>query len=197
MRRRDDTRYVARPAAGPGHDRVVGRRWRAVTPGTAGRVGGQWLVFCSTAEPLLLGQYDARGHLVAQFKLREGTKIFGRAAPDITLTATDMIMSRRHASIVVGGGQVYVRELNSANGMFLKVDGVTRLTDGDMLRMGNQALRFGLVEAPVRSEVLKVATGRLQVARSPWSSPWHRERSWCSRTGNRRAHSNRDKRSAT
>jgi len=46
---------------------------RAVTPGTVGRVGGQWLVFGSTAEPLLLGQYDARGHLVAQFRLREGT----------------------------------------------------------------------------------------------------------------------------
>jgi ferredoxin/pSer/pThr/pTyr-binding forkhead associated (FHA) protein/thioredoxin reductase len=138
---------------------------RAVTPGTVGRVGGQWLVFGSTAEPLLLGQYDARGHLVAQFRLREGTQILGRAAPDITLTATDMSVSRRHASIVVGGGQVYVRDLNSANGTFLKVDGVTRLTDGDVLRMGNQALRFGLVEAPVRSEVLKVATGRLQVAR--------------------------------
>jgi ferredoxin len=65
----------------------------------------------------------------------------------------------------VGGRQVYVRDLNSANGTFLKVDGVTRLIDGDVLRMGNQALRFGLVEAPVHSEVLKAATGCLQADR--------------------------------
>lgn len=138
---------------------------RAVTPGTVGRVGGQWLVFGSTADPLLLGQYDARGRLVAHFRLRDGTQILGRAAPDITLTSNDMSVSRRHVSIVVGGGQVYVRDLNSANGTFLKVDGVTRLVDGDVLRLGNQALRFGLVDAPVRSEVLKVATGRLRADR--------------------------------
>jgi len=72
---------------------------RAVTPGTVGRVGGKWLVFGSTADPLLLGQYDPRGRLVAQLRLREGTQILGRAAPDITLTATDMSVSRRHASI--------------------------------------------------------------------------------------------------
>ena len=76
-----------------------------------------------------------------------------------------MSVSRRHASVVVGGGQVYVRDLNSANGTFLKVDGVTRLTDGDVLRTGNQVLRFGLADAPVRSAVLKVATGRVQVDR--------------------------------
>ena len=58
-----------------------------------------------------------------------------------------------------------MRDLNSANGTFLKVDGVARLIDGDVLRMGNQALRFGLVDAPVRSEVLQVATGRVQVDR--------------------------------
>ena len=65
----------------------------------------------------------------------------------------------------MGGGQVYVRDLNSANGTFLKVDGVARLIDGEVLRMGNQALRFGLVEAPARSEVLKVAPGHLQADR--------------------------------
>ena len=39
------------------------------------------------------------------------------------------------------------------------------MIDGEVLRMGNQALRFGLVEAPARSEVLKVAPGHLQADR--------------------------------
>ena len=138
---------------------------RAVAPGTVGRVGGQWVVFGSVAEPLSLAHHDAQGRQVSQYRLRDGTQIVGRAAPDITLTATDMSLSRRHASIVVGGGQVYVRDLNSANGTFLKVDGVTRVTDGDILRLGNQALRFGLFEPQVRSEVLKVETGRLSERR--------------------------------
>lgn len=138
---------------------------RAVTPGTVGRVGAQWLVFGSVADPLLLAHHDARGRQVAQYRLREGTQIVGRAAPDITLAATDMSLSRRHLSLVVGGGQVYARDLNSANGTFLKVDGVTRLADGDTLRLGNQALRFGRLEAPVRSEVVNMDTGRLQAAR--------------------------------
>lgn len=138
---------------------------RAVAPGTVGRVGGQWVVFGSVAEPLLLAHHDAQGRQVAQYRLREGTQIVGRAAPDITLAPTDMSLSRRHASIVVGGGQVYVRDLNSPNGTFLKVDGLTRLADGDILRLGNQELRFGRFEAQDPSEVLKVSTGRLQAGR--------------------------------
>ena len=132
---------------------------RTVAPGAVGRVGAQWIVFGSPDEPLLLMHHDARGRRVGQHRLREGTQILGRAAPDITLPTTDMSLSRRHASVVVTGGTVYVRDLNSANGTFLKVDGAARLAEGDVLRLGNQTLRFGLVEAMVRSEVLAVDTG--------------------------------------
>ena len=135
---------------------------RAVAPGTIGRVGAQWVVFGTTDDPLLLVHHDARGRRVGQHRLRDGTQILGRAAPDITLTATDMSLSRRHASVVVSGGTVYVRDLNSANGTFLKVDAAARLAEGDILRLGHQTLRFGLVEAMVRSEVLAVDTGRLR-----------------------------------
>ena len=135
---------------------------RTVAPGTVGRVGAQWVVFGSRDDPLRLMHHDARGRRVGQHRLREGTQILGRAAPDITLTTTDMSLSRRHASVVVTGGTVYVRDLNSANGTFLKVDGVARLAEGDVLRLGHQTLRFGLVEAMVRSEVLAVDTGRFR-----------------------------------
>ncbi len=140
---------------------------RIVAPGAVGRVGVQWVVFGSPDDPLLLIHHDARGRRVGQHRLREGTQILGRAAPDISLSSTDMSLSRRHASVVVTAGTVYVRDLNSANGTFLKVDGVARLAEGDVLRLGQQTLRFGLVEAMVRSEVLAVDTGpvrRPQVA---------------------------------
>ena len=135
---------------------------RAVAPGTIGRVGAQWIVFGTTDDPLLLVHHDARGRQVGQHRLREGTQILGRAAPDITLTSTDMSLSRRHASVMVSGGTVYVRDLNSANGTFLKVDATARLSEGDILRLGHQTLRFGVVEAMVRSEVLAVDTGRFR-----------------------------------
>ena len=113
---------------------------RAVAPGTIGRVGAQWVVFGTTHDPLLLVHHDARGRRVGQHRLRDGTQILGRAAPDITLTATDLSLSRRHASVVVSGGTVYVRDLNSANGTFLKVDAPARLAEGDILRLGHQTL---------------------------------------------------------
>lgn len=134
---------------------------RVVPPGTIGRVGAQWLVFGSLADPLMLTQHDARGRRVAQHRLREGTQILGRAAPDITLATNDRSLSRRHVSVVVSGRTVRVRDLNSANGTFLKVDGAAPLTDGDVVRLGHQALRFALVEAVdamMRSEMLAVRT---------------------------------------
>ena len=134
---------------------------RAVAPGTIGRVGGQWIVFGTPAEPLLLVHHDARGRRVGEHRLRNGTQVIGRAAPDITLSATDMSLSRRHASVVVSDGTVYVRDLNSANGIFLKIDTEARLADGDVLRLGQQSLRFGLVEVRVRTEVVSVDTIRV------------------------------------
>ena len=135
---------------------------RAVARGTIGRVGAQWLVFGTADDALLLVHHDARGRRVGQHRLREGTQILGRAAPDISLASTDMSLSRRHVSIVVSGGSVYVRDLNSANGTFLKVDGTARLSEGDILRLGHQTLRFGLVEAMVQSVVLAVDSERFR-----------------------------------
>lgn len=140
---------------------------RVVAPGAIVRVGAQWIVFGTTDDPLRLVHHDARGGRVGEHRLREGTQILGRAAPDITLAATDMSLSRRHASIVVSGGTVFVRDLNSVNGTFLKVDGTARLVDGDILRLGQQTLRFGVVEAKVRSEVLRVDASKLRPPQTP------------------------------
>ena len=140
---------------------------RVVPPGTIARVGAQWLVFGTSTDPLLLAHHDAQGKRVGQHRLREGTQVLGRAAPDITLSATDMSLSRRHASVVVTGELVLVRDLNSANGTFLKVAGSARLAEGDIVRAGHQVLRFGLIGAMVSSEVVALDAGPHQRSASP------------------------------
>ena len=123
-------------------------RERVVAPGTLARMGGQWLVFGSTDDPLRLTHHDAHGKLVGRHRLQEGTQIIGRRAPDITLAPDDIHLSRRHASVAVTGTRVLLRDLNSANGIYLKVAGALLLEEGDILRVGHQALRFGPLDRP-------------------------------------------------
>ena len=55
-------------------------------------------------------------------------------------------MSRRHAKIELrtssGGIGVFLQDLGSANGTYLRVRNQITLSDGDMLRLGDQLLRF-------------------------------------------------------
>ena len=132
-------------------------RERAVEPGTVARMGRQWLVLGSMRNPWLVAHHDSNGRLVARHQLSEGTHVLGRDAPDITLTADDESLSRRHASVVVVGASLFVRDLNSVNGVYLKVDGSWGLSDGDVVRVGGQALRFSLLGAEPGAESRPVA----------------------------------------
>ena len=132
---------------------------RVVAPGSVVRLGRQWLVFGSGQNPRLLAHHDARGRLVKRHELSEGTQVIGRDAPDITLAADDSSLSRRHASVVVVGPGVFIRDLNSVNGTYLKVDGSCVLADGDVVRMGAQALRFQFMREEGRFETRTVLTG--------------------------------------
>ena len=134
-------------------------RGRAFVPGAVARVGRQWLVFGSKDDPLTLAHHDAHGKLVGRHRLREGTQIIGRRAPDITLAEDDLHLSRRHASIVVAGAQVFVRDLNGVNGIYLKVAGTLLLEEGDTLRVGHQSLRFGPLDRPAHSLVFSTRAG--------------------------------------
>lgn len=136
-------------------------RERVVEPGTVGRLGRQWLVFGSPRNPWLLAHHDARGRLVARHQLSEGTHIIGRAAPDITLATDDGSLSRRHASVVVVGPSLFVRDLNSMNGIFLKVDDACGLADGDVVRVGRQALRFHFLTTEKRFESRLIDTNTI------------------------------------
>ena len=131
-------------------------RERAVEPGTVARLGRQWLILGSMRNPWLLAHHDPDGRLVGRHQISEGTHVIGRNAPDITLAADDLSLSRRHASIVAVGASLFVRDLNSVNGTYLKVDGSCGLQDGDVVRVGRQTLRFSLLGAEAVSESRRV-----------------------------------------
>jgi hypothetical protein len=76
--------------------------------------------------------------------LRSALTVFGREVGDLVFTH-DAFLSRQHARIrmQVQGGQmvVFLEDLGSANGTYLRVRGRTTLSHGEMFRIGDQILR--------------------------------------------------------
>ena len=141
-------------------------RERAVAPGTIARLGRQWLVFGAQDNHRLVSHHDPGGRLVRQYELSEGAQIIGRQAPDITLAAADASLSRRHASAVVVGPGVFLRDLNSRNGIYVKIDSSCALAEGDVLRMGHQALRFQFLDTEAAFEPRTVVAASILGRRS-------------------------------
>lgn len=54
----------------------------------------------------------------------------------------DLFLSPRHALLRIQAGSVYVEDLNSLNGTFIKLQVPVRLNAGDVFLMGRQVLRF-------------------------------------------------------
>ena len=135
---------------------------RVVAAGTVGRLGQQWLVFGARDDPGLLAHHDSRGRLVKQYRLPESaTKIIGRDAPDITLAPDDGSLSRRHVSVALVNTSLFVRDLNSVNGTYLKIEGSRILADGDIVRVGRQGLRFQFLDTQVQVESRTIDTSTI------------------------------------
>jgi DNA-binding winged helix-turn-helix (wHTH) protein len=76
--------------------------------------------------------------------LMEGENILGRG-PESVIWIDDESVSRRHARIIVSGGQATLEDLGSKNGTFLKesrLESSTPLSDRDEIRLG--VVRFKL-----------------------------------------------------
>ena len=84
--------------------------------------------------------------------------MLGRSTPDFSIAPDDLSLSRRHALITVRQGRVFLRDLNSVNGLYVRVADATQLVDGDIVRLGGQALRFARVTAQPRSVSVRVDT---------------------------------------
>jgi pSer/pThr/pTyr-binding forkhead associated (FHA) protein len=74
------------------------------------------------------------------FPLRGGENVVGRAAGDITFPQ-DGYISSKHASIVISGKTIAVKDLGSANGTFARIANRAPVALGDLLLIGEQILR--------------------------------------------------------
>ena len=93
---------------------------------------------------------EYRGH---HFELREGLLSLGRSA-SCQLVLDDALVSRRHAQITVQADGVTIRDLASANGVFVngeRVNGDRVLRPGDRILIGKQEV---MMRATLRSSLM-------------------------------------------
>src|SRR2546425_783392 len=75
------------------------------------------------------------------YPLKSGENLVGRGTGDVSFP-NDGYVSSKHASITVGEGSLAVKDLGSANGTFVRVNGQAAVTAGDLLLVGEQILRI-------------------------------------------------------
>jgi len=75
------------------------------------------------------------------YPLKPGENLIGRGTGDVSFP-NDGYVSSKHASITVGEGSLAVKDLGSANGTFVRVNGQAAVTAGDLLLVGEQILRI-------------------------------------------------------
>jgi thioredoxin reductase/pSer/pThr/pTyr-binding forkhead associated (FHA) protein/ferredoxin len=117
------------------------------------RIGKQFLLLNTEGGRLVVDHLDGNGKRLQRYPLSENTVVLGRKAPDITLDSEDMTLSRRHLSITVKGRNIFVKDLGSANGSFLKVKSAVALEAADQFRVGQQIFKFNVKEEAVRRTV--------------------------------------------
>ena len=84
---------------------------------------------------------DDDGEIAKAFVLERGEAVVGRGDADIRFES-DPYMSPLHARVELRAGQLWLRDLGSRNGTWLFIDQPMRLTDGDLVLVGSQILRF-------------------------------------------------------
>jgi pSer/pThr/pTyr-binding forkhead associated (FHA) protein len=73
--------------------------------------------------------------------MSDGEYLFGREEGGMTF-ASDPAVSRRHAVLSVAGERCLLRDLESANGTYLRIRKDAQLHPGDQLLLGTQQLRY-------------------------------------------------------
>jgi pSer/pThr/pTyr-binding forkhead associated (FHA) protein/ferredoxin len=134
--------------------RVKEARPLEITPGSLVRIGKQYLLFGKENGTPLFVHFDQTGKQVERYQIPKGTIVLGREAPDLTLDAKDMTLSRRHLAVILKEDKVSIKDLGSANGAFLKVRSAVRLEDGDQFRAGQQLFKLRLKPEAERRTVL-------------------------------------------
>ncbi|HEX7978027.1 MAG TPA: FHA domain-containing protein [Gemmatimonadaceae bacterium] len=74
------------------------------------------------------------------FMIEHGEAVVGRGDADVKFD--DIYLSPLHARFEVRDGELWVRDLGLRNGTWCYIDHPTRLSDGDVVLVGSQMLRF-------------------------------------------------------
>ena len=80
------------------------------------------------------------GHPATSITIDRGEAVIGRGEADIQFD--DAYLSPLHARFEVREGELLVRDLGSRNGTWCFIDRPTKLSDGDVMLVGSQLLRF-------------------------------------------------------
>src|ERR1700753_1311945 len=75
-------------------------------------------------------------------ELVDGEFVVGRGS-DCQLALDDALVSRRHAMLLVADSDLFIENLSSRNGVWVngdKIEGRTKLADGDKVRIGSQEM---------------------------------------------------------
>ena len=87
-----------------------------------------------------LSVLDDEGHPCGSITLDRAGSVVGRGDADIRFD--DVYLSPLHARFELRDGELWIRDLGSRNGTWCYLGGPTRLSDGDVLLIGSQVLRF-------------------------------------------------------
>jgi pSer/pThr/pTyr-binding forkhead associated (FHA) protein len=94
--------------------------------------------FAAGPKLALLGE---TGEVLRSYTLDRGEAVIGRGDADIRFS-DDHFMSPIHARLDLRDGVLCLRDLGSRNGSWVFIDQPTKLTDGDLVMVGSQLLRF-------------------------------------------------------
>lgn len=154
---------------------VPSRRKIELGHGDLLRAGRQFLLVEGNAGAYRLTHFDAQGQEKAKHAVAPGSVVFGRRGCDVVLDTTDGTLSRRQLAISLDHGRLLVKDLKSANGTLLRVQGQTRLEHGDQFLVGQQRFTFSSQRDAVLDAGLSQSTSAFRLphteARPPQSPP--------------------------
>ncbi|HXI21364.1 MAG TPA: FHA domain-containing protein [Gemmatimonadales bacterium] len=95
----------------------------------------------SSSQTPQLALLDRGGEVAHRFPIQNAVTTVGRQGADINFP-DDEYLSPLHAQFLLLDGILTVRDLGSKNGTWLYLDEPHRLTDGDLMLLGSQILRY-------------------------------------------------------
>jgi len=130
--------------------RLAGGISAELSEGDVIRIGKQYLQLASAEAKNLVIHYDLNGVEKNRYELSEKYLVLGRSG-DISLEENDMAMSRKHIACCLRNGKFVIKDLNSANGSFLRVASKHQLMHGQEFRVGQQIFAFSIIESAISS----------------------------------------------